>query len=196
MAAWTWMRYSYAWEYASADNIPDPRKALPRYYIRLTGIAWYEGTTQRPVNAERRGLWWRGFRFTGCAWYKRKAQITIPQYFIISSDSHRDISDIADKLGIQRHPVPNQGSGIAVTGRVVSFSPTDTPSPPARAGQVRWVTDYGHIHIDTAASRLCPASIPALVVGAMGCFIFGLYLRRWLIDRKALASQPGQDMIA
>jgi hypothetical protein len=30
----------------------------------------------------------------------------------------------------------------------------------------------------------------------MGCFIFGLYLRRWLIERKALASEPQQDMIA
>ncbi|MHC5054373.1 MAG: hypothetical protein ACYTKD_06610 [Planctomycetota bacterium] len=46
------------------------------------------------------------------------------------------------------------------------------------------------------ASRLTGTSIAGLVVGAMGCFIFGLYLRRWLIDRKALASQPGQDMIA
>jgi hypothetical protein len=40
------------------------------------------------------------------------------------------------------------------------------------------------------------ASIAGLVVGAMGCFIFGLYLRRWLVERKALASQPGQDMLA
>jgi hypothetical protein len=35
-----------------------------------------------------------------------------------------------------------------------------------------------------------------LVIGAMGVFIFGLYLRRWLRERKALASQPVQDMIA
>jgi hypothetical protein len=46
------------------------------------------------------------------------------------------------------------------------------------------------------ASRFTGASVAGLVVGAMGCFIFALYLRRWLRERKALASQPGQDMIA
>jgi hypothetical protein len=50
--------------------------------------------------------------------------------------------------------------------------------------------------LDTTASRFHPASIAGLVVGAMGVFIFGLYLRRWLVERKALASQPEQDMIA
>ena len=30
----------------------------------------------------------------------------------------------------------------------------------------------------------------------VGCLIFGLYLGRWLIKRKALASEPSQDMIA
>ncbi|MHC4247932.1 MAG: hypothetical protein ACYS9X_02265 [Planctomycetota bacterium] len=50
--------------------------------------------------------------------------------------------------------------------------------------------------IDITASRFHGASIAGLVVGAMGCFIFGLYLRTWLRERKALASQPGQDMIA
>jgi hypothetical protein len=50
--------------------------------------------------------------------------------------------------------------------------------------------------IDTTASRFTGASIAGLVVGAMGCFIFGLYLRGWLRERKALASQPERDMIA
>ena len=45
-------------------------------------------------------------------------------------------------------------------------------------------------------SRFHGASVAGLVVGAMGCFIFGLYLRRWLRERKALASQPPGDMIA
>jgi hypothetical protein len=63
-----------------------------------------------------------------------------------------------------------------------------------------WATRGGHsldwAEVDTAASRFTGASIAGLVVGAMGVFIFGLYLRAWLRDRKALASQPGQDMIA
>ena len=43
------------------------------------------------------------------------------------------------------------------------------------------------VGIDTAASRFHPASVAGLVVGAMGCFIFGLYLRAWLCERKAAA---------
>ena len=50
--------------------------------------------------------------------------------------------------------------------------------------------------LDITASRFHPASIAGLVVGAMGCFIFGLYLRGWLRERKALASEPPGDMIA
>jgi hypothetical protein len=49
---------------------------------------------------------------------------------------------------------------------------------------------------DTSASGFRPASIAGFVVGAMGCFIFGLYLRAWLREKKALASEPPQDMIA
>jgi hypothetical protein len=52
------------------------------------------------------------------------------------------------------------------------------------------------LQVTTPASRFHGASVAGLIVGAMGCFIFGLYLRRWLIERKALASQPRRDMIA
>jgi len=37
----------------------------------------------------------------------------------------------------------------------------------------------------TRASRFTGASVAGLAVGAMGCFIFGLYFRRWLRARKA-----------
>jgi hypothetical protein len=50
--------------------------------------------------------------------------------------------------------------------------------------------------IDTSASRFHPASIGGLVVGAMGVFVFGLHLRAWLRERKALASGPQRDIIA
>jgi hypothetical protein len=42
---------------------------------------------------------------------------------------------------------------------------------------------YG-VYIDTGASRLHPASVAGLAVGAMGCAVFGLYLRRWLRERE------------
>jgi hypothetical protein len=41
--------------------------------------------------------------------------------------------------------------------------------------------------MSVGGSRFHPASVAGLVVGAMGCFIFGLYLRRWLRERKAAA---------
>jgi hypothetical protein len=44
-----------------------------------------------------------------------------------------------------------------------------------------------YMALDNAASRFHPASVAGLVVGAMGCFIFGLYLRRWLREREAAA---------
>jgi len=47
-----------------------------------------------------------------------------------------------------------------------------------------------------SASRFHPASIAGIVVGATGLFIFGLYLRRWLREKKALAGEPQKDMIA
>ncbi len=69
-----------------------------------------------------------------------------------------------------------------------------------------WFEKKGRLHIgprgrrniffDTTASRFHPASVAGIVVGAMGCFIFVLYLRGWLRERKALASEPPQDMIA
>jgi len=43
---------------------------------------------------------------------------------------------------------------------------------------------YGPV-LDTTASRFHPTSIAGLAVGAMGCFIFGLYLRRWRCERAA-----------
>ena len=45
---------------------------------------------------------------------------------------------------------------------------------------------YGRaVTLATDASRLHPASIAGIVVGAMGVFVFGLYLRRWVKERRA-----------
>ena len=47
-------------------------------------------------------------------------------------------------------------------------------------GHTEWV-------VDTTASRLHPASISGLAVGAMGLVVFGVYVRSWLRERKAAA---------
>jgi hypothetical protein len=41
----------------------------------------------------------------------------------------------------------------------------------------------GVAKLDTNASRFYPASVAGLVVGAMGLFVFGLYLRSWLVAK-------------
>jgi hypothetical protein len=79
----------------------------------------------------------------------------------------------------------------------------DTLAPSEFPQEGREVTFLGRVNawrrtpvMDTAASRFHPASIAGFVVGAMGCLIFGLYLRRWLVDRKALSGPPQRDMVA
>jgi hypothetical protein len=89
-------------------------------------------------------------------------------------------------------------SGMAVP---VRLSPTYLSKPLVGdiivAGRIVFMD--GHppsIGVDTTYSRFHPASFAGLVVGAMGCFIFGLYLRRWLVERPVLASEPGPEAIA
>jgi hypothetical protein len=57
---------------------------------------------------------------------------------------------------------------------------------PGNMGSTMDAIEYG-VEIDACASRYHAASVAGLVVGAMGSFIFGLYLRRWLRERKAAA---------
>ena len=82
-------------------------------------------------------------------------------------------------------PLPESGSKVTLRGRLDS-----TGFVCSHRGFV------DHYVLDGTLGRLHPASVAGLVVGAMGCFIFGIYLRRWLVERNALASEPRQDMIA
>jgi hypothetical protein len=51
--------------------------------------------------------------------------------------------------------------------------------------------DHEILAIDETSSRLTGESVAGLVVGAMGCAVFGLYLRRWLRERRAAALADG-----
>jgi hypothetical protein len=84
--------------------------------------------------------------------------------------------------------VPATGRVQSVHGRVVREHWINTR--PSSGG------DINFFFVDTARGRFTGASVAGLVVGAMGVFIFGLYLRRWLVERKALAGEPPRDMIA
>jgi hypothetical protein len=79
-------------------------------------------------------------------------------------------------------PYPEAEAVFWFQGRLLTYAPDHDPKGP--------------FAVDATASRFHAASVAGLVVGAMGVLILGLYLRRWLRARKALASQPGQDMIA
>jgi len=82
----------------------------------------------------------------------------------------------------QSIPYPEAEAEFWFVGRLRTYAPKHDPRGP--------------FAVDATASRFHPASIAGIVVGAMGIFIFGLYLRRWLRERKALASAPEQDMLA
>ena len=78
---------------------------------------------------------------------------------------------------------PRRTSGVHViaVGRLVPLD-AERASP--------WAYDrYGGpaLKVDCTRSRLHGASVAGLVAGSMGCFIFGLYLLRWLRERKAAA---------
>jgi len=70
------------------------------------------------------------------------------------------------------------GTEVRLSGRVVSCS------------TVRQVV---FVKIDARRSRFHPASIAGIVVGAMGVFIFGLYLRRWVKERRAGDEADGRS---
>ena len=159
--AWTWTRYSGCWRMGPSD----PQTAFSDV-VYGSGRVW----SDRFVEATGR--------------------VASPEYFPVGSmdedewDPLRrpslpfwlcllDLGEPGDKrgrVGVIVLEEVNVGSKLTLRGRLRdSFGGTN----------VLW--------IDATASRFHGASIAGLVVGAMGCFIFGLYLRRWLRKRKAAA---------
>lgn len=57
----------------------------------------------------------------------------------------------------------------------------------ALPGRVIHIDRQGICLVDTGEGRLHPASIGGLMVGAMGAFVFALYLRGWLVERRRAA---------
>jgi len=106
---------------------------------------------------------------------------------------HRGLLVIGTRIG----PAPRilvERSGSALTwspekGRLQHFQgrvwPAESHPGNADIGNVGGYPRYGDTVVDTTASRFHGASVAGIVVGAMGCFIFGLYLKRWLRERTA-----------
>jgi hypothetical protein len=155
MAAWTWMRCSYAWDVTPEDitemvfdgtswlALRKPPEESPFYgrYVILRGRIFEETATWPEGSLTHLGLVW--------SYGDPPASV--------------GVSLRADHGLRPRTP-------LAIAGRVGRLGAGDS---------------YAKICVDAQASRFHPESIAGLIVGAMGCFIFSLYLRRWLRERRA-----------
>jgi len=175
MAGWAWMRYSYAWDLTAwmpekhgADNKNWPSGAYSSVSGTVAGhMRPYYSGHYGPETVTLRHDNIKPDRYSG--YYG-------PQSVASRHDNIKTTSvRVPSNKGFPR------GTAVPVSGRVVSYS---------RTAQTAFV------QIDARRSPFHPASVAGLVVGAMGCFVFGLYLRAWRRERKALASEPQQDMIA
>ncbi|MHC4249627.1 MAG: hypothetical protein ACYS9X_10920 [Planctomycetota bacterium] len=141
MAAWTWMRYSYAWptgvrEAGTVTSLDAALRLEDRYASMSGHVEPALGPTEGLL-CDGRGRTRHMVRVGGC-----------------------------------EAPLPSDSRVHHFKGRL-SFHESN--------GGLAY---HGYLYV--GGGCLTGASIAGLVVGAMGVFIFGLYLRRWLGDRKAL----------
>ncbi|MHC4251328.1 MAG: hypothetical protein ACYS9X_19585 [Planctomycetota bacterium] len=163
------MRYSYAWE-VGVEELQDwmsdgAQGRLPdRLYVTFLGVP-VERDLQKAVQQ-------------GHVCYEDPSRCGIPMRTAIS------VVDPRKGEPFERDDVIKMGFGF-----------------PSRGVEPQWIV--GRVHcfytlshdggivgfsiprVETPVSRFTGESIAGLVVGAMGMFIFGLYLRRWLLGRKA-----------
>ena len=175
MTGWTWMRYSYAWGVTPSVLIRDSEDAdsSPWHgaYISLCGDVWEAGV---PCDSLPRRYW-------GLQVGEGQRKVRLSRAHAPPGGSFHDLpasARYADSVNVGMYA--QQREGLQFDGPWLG----------------RVDVSSHMIHVDTEDGRFTGESVAGLVVGAMGCFIFGLYLRAWLRERKALASQPEQDMIA
>ena len=142
-AAWTWMRYSYAWERAV---VPQGTK----FSLGVPHVWPYQSMCRMQAKI-----------------INRVARPAAVENDWIVVGVGQETSLLFTPRGDSSY---QPGEVVTVTGRLVAS--------PCSDGAV------AHFAIDASASRLRPESTAGLVVGAMGVFIFGLYLRRWLRERR------------
>jgi hypothetical protein len=181
MAGWMWMRYSYAWP-ATLDGIIDER-----YELRVKGIKQRGQDHFRACAFAELTRPYLAVRAAVSTDYTRHGK-AISGYFSPSESRGFSFGVLNVTLAADT-PEGDFGVERTITGRLRCWHEPEFPEMPPL------LATCSDLIFDTTASRLRPASIAGLVIGAMGCFIFGLYLRTWLGDRKTLARQPEQDMI-
>jgi len=186
MAGYTWMRFSYAWEVTPEDLLaaasggvsPERTTGL---YVRLTPSReseWCEWAESMFDPDSTSLVYTPGI--------KRSVRVTPEKIRALPANSVEDydMESYADTFLVSFSPPTRKFELIrrGIPGRVRGRSE-------GWGGYPAWT-------VDTTASRFHPASIAGLVVGAMGCFIFGLYLRAWLQEGKALAGEQRQHQPA
>ena len=157
-AVWTWMRYEYCWEVTPVDLHSPP-------------VPFYAGYVDNPYFGCLVRL-----RGTADAWCVQEC----PEEG--TGGAFHWIAFMPGEVGGCRvrlaADVPMaEGEEIDVVGRVILVG----DGPRTSDGRTYWP-----LCVDPTASRLHPASIAGLVIGAMGVFVFAVALRHWLRERRKL----------
>ncbi|MHC5053108.1 MAG: hypothetical protein ACYTKD_00145 [Planctomycetota bacterium] len=153
MAAWLWMRYSYCW-----DVTPAQLNARVGHWI-LGDESPVENHYVRIHGVPEKGPWTIRPGRDACIFVR------------FNRPDNGCAFDVAFEDGGK---VPGTGRVQSVRGRIDAQRRIVL-----RPGDDR----LGLFVVDTMASRFTGESVAGLVVGAMGCLIFTLYLRRWIRER-------------
>jgi len=160
LAVWLWMRFSYAWDVTPEQLWPgEPFAHVSFEDLYQPPSASEEASPSIPSNATLAG---RYARLTegAAAPDRRGASRAVAQWVWVRG---------AD--GMDQHVSVAPGS--VLFGRVVWAR---------HRYDIYWPRPLG---LDAAASRFTGASVAGIVVAAWCSFVFGLTLRRWLIDHRA-----------
>ena len=155
MCAYTWMRYSFCWEAMPFPTYITRPNNLEGRFVRTSGRCKFV--------APGPGDYGEPF-----------VLLDVPYTIAVVANRHYEGIRCAEDMHviISSGALYEEGETVTFTGRVlVEEDSTDYPDIVAAC-------------LDTTASRFHPASIAGLVVAAMGAFVFGLYLRRYMKERR------------
>jgi hypothetical protein len=167
VAAWTWMRYSYAWKVTPSEmpNHEEHFKKTPVPFLPR----WRDGLVSRYVRTEGTVRESRvdPFDFMG------------QDRWVFNPKGMVWVWDGQETAYVRHEGKPSKfsvGEHVTFVGRVerVDHYVVGMDAPFRR-----------QYIVDTTASRFTWQSITGLVVGAMGVFGFAVYLRTWVKGRRA-----------
>jgi hypothetical protein len=190
VAAWAWMRYSYAWNVTPRTLIDacdlGEGGSWKGVYVSVHGqiVSLIFGSASPPVpptayvdvaqertkaevDARLREFQAELRANVSEEEYREFERMYGPEGFLVSAawpdmDYQLPVRVTSEEWG-------SRSGGLLLKGRVVEH-------PRGLA-------------VDTTASRFHPASITGLVIGAMGVFVFGLALRHWLNERRGFREE-------